>query len=194
MARARTEAKKTAILTAAQKAFAVQDFHDVLTDDIAAGAGIGKATLYRYFETKEDLYFAALLDSLEELHRVLESALPREATPGRRLAVVAREVLRIFWNRRSFYTMRHPSQRRFNAQDRLLQRHRERLIRTVADVLEDGIASGDFRPMDTRTGAEIFMGMVRGVLFYRREPDVRDTLVDELLAVFLRGVTGARAR
>ena len=194
MARTRTEAKKTAILAAAQKAFASRDFHEVLTDEIAADAGIGKATLYRYFGTKEDLYFAALLGAFEELHAVLEASLPREASPVGRLSVIAREVLRIFWNRRSFYTMRHHDQRRFNAQDRVIQRHRERVIRTVEGVLRDGIASGDLRSVDTRTAAELFMGMVRAILFYRREPDARDALVEQTVAVLLRGIARTETR
>jgi AcrR family transcriptional regulator len=194
MARTRTEAKKTAILTAAQKAFATRDFHEVLTDDIAADAGIGKATLYRYFGTKEDLYFAALVDAFEELHRVLEDALPRQSTPRGRLSLIAREVLRIFWNRRFFYMLRHQDARRFGAQDRMLQRHRERVIRSIQETLETGMAQGDFRPMNARTGAELFMGMVRAALFYRRDAAVPRELVEQIIALFLHGVAATEAR
>jgi AcrR family transcriptional regulator len=96
MARTLTETKKAAILRAAQRAFAVRDFHEVLTDDIAAEAGIGKGTIYRYFETKEDLYFATLVCGFEELHEVLRAALPHEKSPSRRLERIAEEILRIF--------------------------------------------------------------------------------------------------
>ena len=45
------------------------------------GAGIGKATLYRYFGTKEDLYFATILQGFDELHAALERPSPaRRAT------------------------------------------------------------------------------------------------------------------
>ena len=46
------------ILEAASRVFAARDFHDVLTEEIAALAGIGKGTIYRYFETKDELYLA----------------------------------------------------------------------------------------------------------------------------------------
>ena len=188
MARTRTEAKKTAILSAAQRAFATRDFHEVLTDDIAANAGIGKATLYRYFGTKEDLYFAALVEAFGDLDRVLESALPGEPSPEARLAVIAREVLRIFWNRRAFYTLRHPDARRFGSQDRTLQLRREKVVRTIEETLKAGIERGDFHLRDARGGAELFMGMVRATLFYRRDAGSPSELAKEIVAVFLHGV------
>ena len=191
MARTMTEAKKTAILSAAQKAFATRDFHEVLTDDIAANAGIGKATLYRYFGTKEDLYFAALVGAFGELDRVLESALPREPSPEARLAVIAREVLRIFWNRRAFYTLRHPDARSFGSQERTLQLRREKVVRSIEQTLRAGIQRGAFHFTDARGGAELFMGMVRATLFYRRDAGSPGELAKDIVAVFLHGVSRA---
>ena len=56
MPRVKTEAKERAILEAAAKVFAMKPFHGVLIDEIASDAGIGKGTIYRYFETKDELY------------------------------------------------------------------------------------------------------------------------------------------
>lgn len=61
MPRTKSEEKRQEILDAAEAAFGRREFDEVTTDDIAAGAGVGKGTLYRYFPTKEDLYAATLL-------------------------------------------------------------------------------------------------------------------------------------
>ena len=74
MARVKTEAKERAILEAASQRLRAQAFHDVLIDEIASDAGIGKGTIYRYFETKEDLYFATTLHVLDRLRRLLSQA------------------------------------------------------------------------------------------------------------------------
>ncbi|NBT62453.1 MAG: TetR/AcrR family transcriptional regulator, partial [Planctomycetia bacterium] len=44
------------ILAAAEVMFASKRFHEVLMEDIAIGAGVGKGTIYRYFKNKEELY------------------------------------------------------------------------------------------------------------------------------------------
>jgi len=49
------------MLEAAARLFGTQRFHEVRMEDIAAEAAVGKGTLYRYFQDKEELY-AALLD------------------------------------------------------------------------------------------------------------------------------------
>src|SRR2546422_11319053 len=92
MPRVKTVSKKQAILDAASRDFAERDFHEVLIDDIAATAKIGKGTIYRYFETKEELYFAAILQGFDELYETLIATLPEGASPTRRPERIAREV------------------------------------------------------------------------------------------------------
>ena len=76
MPRVKTQEKELAILDAASRVFAARPFHEVLIDTIAADAGIGKGTIYRYFETKEDLYFATVLHVMETLAADLENGDP----------------------------------------------------------------------------------------------------------------------
>ena len=70
MPRVKTATKEQAILDAASQVFALRPFHEVLIDDIAADASIGKGTIYRYFPTKEDLYFATILHGLDTLAEI----------------------------------------------------------------------------------------------------------------------------
>ena len=189
MARTLSPEKKTAILEAAQRAFAAREFHEVLTEDIAALAGTGKGTLYRYFDTKEELYFATVLRGFDELDAVLEEVRSSASTPPERLGTIAREVLRIFWSRSSFYTILHRDPRRFHTRERLVRRRRERLVRVVENTLDEGIRRGEFRPLDTRIGAELFLGLVRASLVFRRETDVRADLAAQILRTYLSGVT-----
>jgi AcrR family transcriptional regulator len=57
--------QKEKILVAAAQLFGTQRFHEVRMDDIADVAAVGKGTLYRYFQDKEELYFAVLARSSE---------------------------------------------------------------------------------------------------------------------------------
>jgi AcrR family transcriptional regulator len=61
--RTRTQEQKEKILAAACGLFGTQRFHEVRMDDIADAAAVGKGTLYRYFQDKEELYFAVLAHS-----------------------------------------------------------------------------------------------------------------------------------
>lgn len=58
---------KEVILKAAKDAFAEGDFHKTNIHDVAKRARVGVGTIYRYFEDKEHLLFAALESKTEEL-------------------------------------------------------------------------------------------------------------------------------
>lgn len=61
------------ILEAAEAAFAEKG-HDACVADIAARAGVGQATIFRRFETKEDLIVAVFERKLEKLIATAQSA------------------------------------------------------------------------------------------------------------------------
>lgn len=56
MVRVKTEARREAFLAAAKEVFQEMSFDRASMDEIAARVGSSKATLYRYFETKEALF------------------------------------------------------------------------------------------------------------------------------------------
>ncbi len=187
MGRVRTTVKEQAILEAASRVFAGRPFHEVLIDDIAGSAGIGKGTIYRYFETKDELYFATILYGIDSLGAAIEKALPPEASAPERLECVATEILSYFWDRRHIYPLlqhdaQHPERR-----DELMNR-REPILRLVQQTILSGIERRELTGTDARIGAELFLGMVRAANLFRRPEDTLEELVAEVMRVFLSGV------
>ncbi|HSQ77554.1 MAG TPA: TetR/AcrR family transcriptional regulator [Nitrospirota bacterium] len=63
------EEKKKAILSAARTVFAKEGFAATKIEDVAREAGIGKGTIYEYFRSKDDIFFALYEEMKIELHR-----------------------------------------------------------------------------------------------------------------------------
>jgi AcrR family transcriptional regulator len=191
MPRARTATKEQSILESASRIFAVRPYHEVLIDHIAADAGIGKGTIYRYFETKDDLYFATLLYLMESLATALESTLPQEGSPSRRLERIATEILTFFWDRRFLIPLLQRDERP-DRESAILKR-REPILRFVQESILEGIERREFRGIDARIGAELFLGMTRSANLFRRPEDTREELVAHVMSVFLKGVSRREA-
>ncbi len=187
MGRVRTAIKEQAILEAASRVFAGRPFHEVLIDDIAASAGIGKGTIYRYFETKNELYFATILYGIDSLVAVIEKALPPEASAPERLERVATEILSFFWDRRYIYPLLQRDEQHPERQDELMNR-REPILRLVQQTILSGIERRELTGIDARIGAELFLGMVRSANLFRRPQDTLEELVATVMNVFLAGV------
>jgi AcrR family transcriptional regulator len=193
--RQKTPAKREEILAAAVAEFAHRDFHEVLMDDVAARAGVGKGTLYRYFPTKEELFVAAVLRELSESHTEHLSTVD-EAAPLR--DVLERTVSRMveyFDGKEEILTLLQRYEHRLPAADAaVMQQRRAEVLDAVAGALARNVRAGLLRRIDTRLAAEMLLGMVRTAVLYRREHggDL-DHTTREIVSLFLDGVHSREA-
>jgi AcrR family transcriptional regulator len=83
------EEKQELIINVAESQFIRFGFRKTTMEDIAKAAGIGKATLYYYFKSKEDI-FAAMIE------KVAQSAL-KQVIGATNTGKTPQEKFRIFW-------------------------------------------------------------------------------------------------
>src|ERR1700761_2103829 len=76
---------RSRILDAALREFAAHGLAGARTDRIAQSAGVNKALLYYYFDSKENLYMAALEMISAKIRDRTMAVFLREATPGERV-------------------------------------------------------------------------------------------------------------
>jgi AcrR family transcriptional regulator len=121
--------------------------------DISAEAGIGKGTLYEYFRSKDDLFFAVFEQFMEKSGQTaLESSRSSENSAAERLKALSDAVTGSWPELKEIYSLtmefwaaaassRH--RERFKAAFKKGYRQYRTL---VAEVLEQGVAAGEFRP------------------------------------------------
>lgn len=69
---------RQAIMQAAIKLFSKKGFEKTSIEELAKAAGIGKGTIYSYFQTKTDILHAFCEDELEDLHHELTTNADKE--------------------------------------------------------------------------------------------------------------------
>ena len=189
--RKKTNETRQAIVRCAADIFAQREFHEVLTDDIAQRIGIGKGTIYRYFDSKEALYLAAINDGLNGLHEAVTQVLQRDAPLDTTVEAVVRTMINYFWRRRDFFVLMQRLEPKLKARERAeWQTRRTEVMTMIRRLLERGAARGEAGRTNGRLAAEVLFGMIRGVCIYRSDSDRPEDLTRLVTAVFLRGVTG----
>src|SRR6266705_1661424 len=98
-----TEFRTSGILEAARKFFAEKGFHEATVDDIAEAAGVAKGTVYLYYESKRDIYFAALKFGIEQMYAMLDERLISVSTPQEKLRTLIAVKLQYFEENRDFF-------------------------------------------------------------------------------------------
>jgi AcrR family transcriptional regulator len=94
---------RPALLKTATRLFAQKPFHEVLMEDVAAETGVAKGTIYRFFPTKEKLYDAVCLESLDEMNGQLGVAAQTSESPLIRVERMTGIVVEYFSVHRDFF-------------------------------------------------------------------------------------------
>ena len=68
-----------------------------------------------------------------------------------------------------------------------LVKRREPILRVVQETILAGIEQREFRGIDARIGAELFLGMVRSMNLFHIPDDRLEDLVAQLMSVFVSG-------
>lgn len=94
--------RRTRILCAAQEVFAQQGFRSAEVKTIAERAGVGKATIYKFFPGKEALLLVIVEESLNYIRDLALASLVGSADPLTRLENAARAMARFLEQNREF--------------------------------------------------------------------------------------------
>lgn len=166
--RGQPEESRAAILKAAAYEFAELGIAGARTDSIAREAHVNKALLYYYFKDKETLYGAVLDDAFSGLKdavfRVLDADLPsREkilAYAGTYFDFIASNQLYPRLMQREMMRAREGQSPHI---EKVIKTYIQPIFLRVSEVLRQGIAEGQFRPVNP---AHFVQSIVAMIVFY----------------------------
>ena len=190
--RKKSEETRLAILRCAAEVFSERPFHEVLTDHISARLKIGKGTLYRYFASKEELYFASIFEGLQGMQEAIDRVVREPGPLEQTIEALARTLIGYFWERRDFFVLLHRHEARLDPSERAeWQKGREELVGRVAARLAAEL--GDVG-VDPRLAVEMLFGMIRSVCLYRDEWATPEDSARLVCRMFLIGLRGEESR
>lgn len=181
--RQRYEENKTFILKAAENVFIQKGYNIATVDDIADEAQFSKATIYRYFKSKKDIFMEIIINSFEEASKNIKKIQLKTMNAEEKLKELIgyiasyylkkKNVARILYMERS--TMKkilgldpekysphspHHPQIPGELREKVIEMHN-----VIQKIIEEGIKSGEFRKIDAKDAAFVFGSMLRGFFF-----------------------------
>lgn len=155
--------RRARIVAAATRLFAESAYGAVQMDDVARAAGMSKATVYRYFRSKDALYLEIFDQELVALVAALEALRERRLAPRETVAAIISAVIGIFAVHLGTLRSLLADEAELAERIRRVFRGRRREINgLIGRALADGIAVGAFRQMDLETTPGILVGMCWG--------------------------------
>ena len=205
----RREDNRRFILQAAEIVFTCFGYAQATMDAIAAEAQFSKATIYKYFENKQDIFFQVILQSFNEAGSVYQAILNKPVNAESKLREFVHFSLSFYKQKENLIFqlfMDHKSlEKIFNLDVKdvaifpedhpglpaVLQKKISGFVDIQQNILEEGITSGEFRPCDVKSARSMLGALIRG--FHFRGPLLpgkytTEESVDIIIDFFLNGI------
>ncbi len=207
----RREGYREVILHAAGRVILRKGYSALTMDDVAREAQLSKATVYKYVAGKGPLLFEIVGHSFDEILDQLAGIVDSPDSAGdklRRLVQVVlqssedmKQVNRVLWMDKAMLKLMRvfvppPGKPGSSLQaDRkvlaMLKQKRQELVDAGAHILEEGVASGEFRRLDTAQAAAFIESVLQGythMRFWEGDAPLPPGAPDVLTRFILEGI------
>lgn len=179
------ELRKEHILEGALTVFEENGIEGVTMDEIARVSDFGKATLYYYFPSKEDVFCEILNRGWTTLWESLEEDIDSHKSPRESFINILMKIARKAQKNRNEYEFLFNAPKaitHIKDKDQVWQSYQNKLYSKLKGLLEDGIAQGQFPKLDANLMFKAIGGLFVGIIFMgEKNTDITGRDIEKLL-------------
>jgi len=182
-----------AIIEAAAAVFHRQGYHGATMADIAAEVHLTAGSLYHHFPSKQDILIAVLDAGLDQITREVAAIAAASDDPATKVRHIVRAHIRSVIENTSIAAAVIFESRALldvpDARDRVAAR-RDELEALYRGVIEQGVAAGQFAPLDVGIFVKTLFGALNWVSVWYRQGGrlTGEQIADEIAGMFLRAL------
>ncbi len=184
--------KKERIIRAALEIFSSKLFHKVSMSEVAVASGVGKGTIYLYFDSKESLFREVIKYSYSFYYEALKECLEAGNSAYEKLKEVM-TMQKDFMQTQKRFIYLLAEEKLIGSlllEDEAFQCQQD-IIEMVREVIDEGIEKGEFKIMDSTLAAKVFMGGIAALWYdayvYENDKALRQYSVDEIMNIICHG-------
>ena len=176
------EARKQRILRGALEVFKSNGLEGATMDQIAQQSGFGKATLYYYFKSKEDVFSAILEDGWKNIWESLEPIIADDDGARNSFIKLLIKIAEIAQSKPGLFEFLFNAPKTIKLEKQPWKEYQHRLYGVIQGLLEDGVKAGEFPKINPELMFKALGGLFMGLVFMgdKKEP-VSEKDVEKLL-------------
>ena len=170
------------ILKGALEVFKTRGLENATMEEIAEKSGFGKATLYYYFQSKEEVFSAILGNGWLILWSNLEPVIAESFSPRKTFINVLLKTAETIRSRPDLFEFLFNAPQKITFEKKPWKKYQDRIYSILKSLLEDGVKEGEFPEIDTKLLFKAIGGLFMGVVLMgdKTEP-VSKKDIEELL-------------
>ncbi|MBN2385436.1 MAG: TetR family transcriptional regulator [Anaerolineales bacterium] len=181
--------RRREIFEAAVHLFVDKGFAETSLREIAEAAGVGKSTLYDYFASKDEILLSFFADELQGIAERSADVARQEWPATEKLRQVMRGHMEYLMAKKSLYwKLTFEAQRLALENQRRIQAMRHAYQDLLCTIIEEGIHSGEFRPVNPLLAVRGLLAMMTPAVYTSRPTGTPEEMLEEALDMFFKGV------
>lgn len=180
------------LIEAAKQVFMLKGVEHTTINDIANASYKGRRTIYTYFKNKREIFHAVIERESDNIVRAMRQIVDSDMEPSEKLSAYIRAHVSRYNNIASQNTsLRSIFSMDFLRTDRMRRMVAVKEEAMLGEILEQGVASGDFDPEQASRLSHCLYGLIRGS---EQMPGIAPTVSNAFLQSSLEFLlTGLRA-
>jgi AcrR family transcriptional regulator len=177
------------IFSAAEHLFLEKGFIETSMREIAEAAGMGKSSLYDYFQNKDDILFWYFQDEIDDMTAFARDIANQQLSAIVKLHRILHMQIERLVENQEFYLRFFVELQRLGSDSRQRIRLKRYAFQDLLhQIVEQGIREGAFRPVNSLLATHMLQMALMPPAFTSRPMGTPDEMLDEALSLFLRGV------
>ena len=178
--------RKKSILEGALKVFKIHGIEKTTMDEIAIESGFGKATLYYYYTSKDEVFIAIMEDGWKKLWEGIENKIVEELGPRKKFMGIIKTMANIVKNNKILYGFLFTAPNHIQDESKQIWKtYQERLYAILKSIIEEGIKKKEFIDLDPGMLMKAIGGLFHGLLIENKD-NLDDRDFELMLRNFLR--------
>ena len=181
-----------AILQAAERLFVEKGYHTVSVEQIADTAGVSKGLVHYHFNSKEQLLFCILKDILDDLLTRLDAISKRDDPARVKIQMAIKEYMDLVKSRSGLARVTFFEEALTEKTRSYISGMAETNILNLIGLVEEGIAKGEFRDVNSRLVSSLITGVIlevmREAVLQQRELRTGE-LAAEITSILCEGIS-----
>ena len=188
------QARIQAILEAGLKIFGSQGYHGTSMDAIAEAAELGKATLYYYFKSKDELLLAILQHGILDFFERLDAAWENVSDPLQKLEAVPNVGAEFFALHPDYFKLYHYLTAHPVLREKAFQKLHPLIVekvRLIQSLFQEAMEHGLIEVFDPNDLTEIFGSLIMGMGLFTHPPVQSSVLKQKaklIATIFMNGI------
>jgi AcrR family transcriptional regulator len=171
---AERQARQKLILDGALRVFKSKGLEHATMDEIAHEADFGKATLYYYYKSKEDIFNTILVTGWITLWDGIEDLVIADETPRKKFINIIKKIIELINDNRPLYEFLFAaphSGSSNNQKEPEWKQYQSKLTNTLHQLIQAGIENNEFPQIDSEMTLKALGHIFHGMVFLGKDRD-----------------------